>query len=170
MDAFIHSAAGAFIGWALPQHRSGPGAVPLLLAGALLPDVDHFIEPFLDPRSGFAHRGFTHSLFGVAVLAPLAALLALRFSKEKRFARVVALIAIGMLSHVMLDLPTPMGGALFYPFSRKHVHLDILGYVDWTLFALCAPRGLDVCQSRRSRPPWNLVCGIAFYFGLVALF
>ena len=136
MDWFIHSAAGAFIGWALPQRRAGPGAAPLVLVGALLPDVDSFIEPFLDPRSGFAHRAATHSLLGVAVLAPLAALLALRFCKEKRFARVVALIAIGMLSHVMLDLPTPMGGVLFYPFSRTHVRLDILGYVDWTLFAL----------------------------------
>ena len=74
MDPLIHSAAGAFIGWALPQRRAGPGAAPLVVAGALLPDADNFIDPFLDPRSGFAHRGFTHSLFGVAVLAPLAAL------------------------------------------------------------------------------------------------
>ena len=62
--------------------------------------------------------------------------MALRFSKEKRFVRVVALIAIGMLSHLLLDLPTPMGIRLFYPFSRKFVHLDFLGYVDWTLFTL----------------------------------
>ena len=136
MDWLTHSAAGAFIGWALPQRRAGPGAAPLVVAGALLPDVDNFIDPFLDPQSGFAHRGFTHSLFGVAVLAPLAALVALRLSKEKGFARVVALIAIGMLSHVLLDLPTLMGLMLFYPFSRHYVHLDFLGYADWTLFTL----------------------------------
>jgi len=29
-----------------------------------------------------------------------------------------------------------MGTVLFYPFSRNDVHLDFLGYVDWTLFAL----------------------------------
>jgi membrane-bound metal-dependent hydrolase YbcI (DUF457 family) len=136
MDLLTHSAAGAFIGWALPQRWAGPGAARLVVAGALLPDADNFIAPFLDPRSGFAHRGFTHSLFGVAVLAPLAALVALRFSKEKRLARLVALIAIGMLSHVLLDLPTPMGVKFFYPFSRQYVHLDFLGYVDWTLFTL----------------------------------
>ena len=90
----------------------------------------------MDPRSGFVHRGFTHSLFGVAVLAPLVALVALRLSREKRYARLVALIAIGMFSHVLLDLPTPMGAMCFYPFSNKHVHLDILGYLDWTLFTL----------------------------------
>ena len=72
MDPLIHSAAGAFIGWALPRRYASLGAVPLVVAGALLPDLDYFTDPFLDPRSAFAHRGFTHSLFGVAVLAPLA--------------------------------------------------------------------------------------------------
>jgi membrane-bound metal-dependent hydrolase YbcI (DUF457 family) len=136
MDLLIHSAAGAFIGWALPQRMVGSGSTPLVVAGALLPDVDSLIDPFLDPRSGFAHRGFTHSLFGISVLAPLVALVALRFSKEKRFTHVVALIFIGMLSHLLLDLPTPMGTMLFYPFSSRSVHLDFLGYVDWTLFIL----------------------------------
>jgi hypothetical protein len=43
-----------------------------------------------------------------------------------------------MLSHLLLDLPTPMGVMLFFP-SRNDVHLDFLGYFDWTLFtvALC---------------------------------
>lgn len=102
----------------------------------MLPDADNFIVAFLDPQSGFVHRGFTHSLFGIAVLAPLASLVALRLSKEKRYARILALIAIGMLSHVFLDLATPMGVIFFYPFSRGYVRLDLLGYVDWTLFAL----------------------------------
>ena len=82
MDLLIHSAAGAFIGWALPQRREGPSAVPLVIAGALLPDADIFIEP-LDPQSGFVHRGFTHSLLGVAVLAPLAAFVTLLLSGQK---------------------------------------------------------------------------------------
>jgi membrane-bound metal-dependent hydrolase YbcI (DUF457 family) len=41
-----------------------------------------------------------------------------------------------MFSHVLLDLPTPMGTKFFYPFSNKYVHLDFLGYLDWTLFIL----------------------------------
>jgi inner membrane protein len=133
MDALIHSATGAFIGWALPQRREGPNSAPLVITGALLPDVDILIEPFLHPQSGFVHRGFTHSLLGVAVLAPLAALVALLLFRAKGYARLVALIAIGMLSHVLLDLPTPMGTKFFYPFSNNYVHLDLLGYLDWTL-------------------------------------
>src|SRR6266508_5915874 len=136
MDALIHVAAGAFVGWGLPQRWQSPGAALPVVVGALLPDADILIAPFLNPQSGFAHRGFTHSVVGVALLAPLAALVALRLSREKRYGRLVALIAMGMLSHLLLDLPTPMGTVLFYPFSRKAVHLDLLGYVDWTLFAL----------------------------------
>ena len=37
---------------------------------------------------------------------------------------------------MLLDLPTPMGTKFFYPFSNKYVHLDFLGYLDWTLFTL----------------------------------
>lgn len=136
MDLFTHSAAGALIGWALPQHRAGRGAAKLVVAGALLPDADSLIAPFLDPQSGFAHRGFSHSFIGVAVLAPLAALVAWRLSREKRYGQLVGLIAIGMLSHLLLDLPTPMGTVLLYPFSRGYVHLDFLGYADWTLFTI----------------------------------
>ena len=133
MDLFTHGATGAFIGWGLPQRHVGLVATRFVIAGALLPDADVFIEPFVGAQSVFAHRGFTHSLLGVAVLAPLVALVALRFSKEKRLSRLVPLIAIGMLSHILLDLPTPMGVMLFSP-SRRDVHLDFLGYIDWTLF------------------------------------
>jgi membrane-bound metal-dependent hydrolase YbcI (DUF457 family) len=73
---------------------------------------------------------------GVAVLAPLAALGARLLFRGTGYGRLVALIATGMLSHVLLDLPTPMGTKLLYPFSNTYVHLDLLGYADWTLFSL----------------------------------
>lgn len=136
MDELVHGAAGAFIGWALPQRREGPRAAPLVIVGALLPDADIFIEPFVDPHSGFVHRGFTHSLLGIAVLAPLAALVAMRLLRAKQYARLVALIALGMFSHALLDLPTPLGALFFFPFSKQYLHLDLLGYADWTLFTL----------------------------------
>lgn len=136
MDTLIHASAGTFIGWSLPQRWAGSGAALPVVVGALLPDADVLLDPFVNPQSGFAHRGFSHSLVGIALLAPLAALVVFRLSREKRYTRLVILIAMGMLSHLLLDLPTPMGAVLFYPFSRNDVHLDILGYVDWTLFVL----------------------------------
>ena len=135
MDLFTHGATGAFIGWALPRRRVGAAATSLVVAGALLPDADVILAPFVGPRSMFAHRGFTHSLLGVALLTPLVALVASRFGKERRFALLVPLIAIGMLSHILLDLPTPQGVMLLSP-SRRYVQLDFLGYVDWSLFTI----------------------------------
>lgn len=133
MDLLTHSATGAFIGWALPQRREGSSAAPFVIAGALLPDADTLIEPFLDPQSGFVHRGFSHSLVGVGVLAPLIALVALLLFRARGFGRLVALIAIGMFSHLLLDLPTPMGAKVFYPFSDKCIWIC---WVTWT--GLCS--------------------------------
>jgi membrane-bound metal-dependent hydrolase YbcI (DUF457 family) len=68
------------------------------------------------------------------------ALVPLWLSKEKRspanYARLVALIAAGMLSHVCLDLPTEIGAKVFYPFSHQTVFLDWLGHIDLTLITL----------------------------------
>ncbi|MCI0414595.1 metal-dependent hydrolase, partial [bacterium] len=114
-----------FIAWAWPRRWAVPRAAPFVVAAALLPDLDSYIEPYPDfgPGSDFGHRGFTHSLFGAAVLAPVLALVPLWLSKEKgsytRYARLVALIAAGILTHVVLDLPTEIGAKVFYPFYRK---------------------------------------------------
>jgi membrane-bound metal-dependent hydrolase YbcI (DUF457 family) len=142
MDWITHSAAGAFIAWAWPRRWAVAGATPFVVAAALLPDLDSYIEPYPDfgPGSDFGHRGFTHSLFGAAVIAPVIALVPLWLSKEKRsyirYARLVALIAAGILTHVVLDLPTEIGAKVFYPFYRKIVYLDWLGHIDFTLFTL----------------------------------
>ena len=137
MDLLTHSAAGACIAWAWPRRWVVPQAALVAVAAALLPDADMFIDPWGDPRSGFAHRGFTHSLFGVAVLAPLIALVPLWLSKEKRnYVRLVALVAMGMLSHVLLDVMTILGAKVFYPFYRENVYVDWLSELDFTLFTL----------------------------------
>jgi len=50
MDWITHSSAGVFIAWSAPRRWLVPKAVPLAVAGALLPDMDLFIEPLLkDP-------------------------------------------------------------------------------------------------------------------------
>jgi membrane-bound metal-dependent hydrolase YbcI (DUF457 family) len=104
MDWITHASAGGFVAWALPRHWLAPKAVPVAVIGALLPDADLFIEPFLKPGSAFDHRSVTHSLFGIAVLAPVIALVAAWFNKEQSYIRLLPAAAMGMLSHVVLDL------------------------------------------------------------------
>lgn len=140
MDLITHTAAAASIAWALPQRLAGKKAARIAIAGAILPDLDSFIEPYVAAGSAFEHRAFTHSLAGVAVIAPLVALVLLWLSKEERsstrYARLVGLLAAGMLSHVALDLPTEIGAKVFYPFSHETVFLDWLGHIDLTLIIL----------------------------------
>ena len=106
----------------------------------MVPDLDTYIEPYFSAGSAFEHRAFTHSLAGVVLLAPLIALVPHWLSKQERtfsrYAKFAALIAAGMLSHVILDLPTEIGAKVFYPFSRETVFLDWLGHIDLTLLTL----------------------------------
>ncbi len=133
MDWITHSAAGVLVAWSAPRRWVVPKAVPVAIAGALLPDMDLFIEPLLKPGSAFEHRAFTHSFLGVAVLAPIIALVPWWLNKKNSYARLVAFAGMGMLSHLVLDLPTEIGAKIFYPFSRKTIFVDWLGHIDFTL-------------------------------------
>jgi membrane-bound metal-dependent hydrolase YbcI (DUF457 family) len=114
-----------------------PKPVITSATAALLPDLDIFLPGHFNPDATLAHRGFTHSLFGVAVLAPLIAIVPWWLSKQKgTYWRLVALVAMGMISHLALDLPTELGLKIFWPFYAKHVYVDWLGGIDLTLFTV----------------------------------
>src|SRR5690242_18101295 len=123
---------------------AGPPAAALVAAawvGSLLPDADRAgsrvyrptrVErrlPLLRPLGALArlplrllimlpHRGPTHSLFGCAVVAALAALLASLVAPA--FVPYVAGgLAIGYLAHIAGDACTPGGVPLWAPLSRR---------------------------------------------------
>ena len=80
------------------------------LAGALIPDLDYVTE----------HRKLLHNVWVVAAL----------------FAAHPAL-GIGAITHVLLDMLTVMGVALFWPISSRRFGVRIArtgGILDWVLF------------------------------------
>ena len=81
-DTLSTGLGGALLGRALPRAKAGPVATLVVTTASVVPDADVFFDFFArDPLASLTvHRGFTHSLLGVAVLAPL---LALR-SEERR--------------------------------------------------------------------------------------
>lgn len=93
------------------------------VAGGLLPDIDtpdsavgkcvRPIARFLKRKIG--HRTFTHSLLFCALAYPIGTIL-----WRPQFG---VGIAIGILSHIILDMLTPgtYGVALFYPFKKGRV-------------------------------------------------
>lgn len=91
--------------------------------GALLPDIDtkhstvsneHRVTSFFT-RLFFTHRGFTHSLLACGILYVLGMILTGFFPVLP----VVNGLALGVLSHILLDMLNPMGVCLFFPWKKK---------------------------------------------------
>ena len=91
----------------------------LVVAGSLLPDIDHpksWVGRRTRPvstaiASTFSHRGITHSAIAVIGLA------ALLLHAGYRRAGISALV-IGYLSHLAADMLTPQGLRLVWPLRR----------------------------------------------------
>ncbi|MGH8068534.1 MAG: metal-dependent hydrolase [Candidatus Entotheonellia bacterium] len=130
MDLITHGLAGALVAQAGLAQRIGRPATIALVAGAMLPDVD-VVMAWVDELSVVRyHRGLTHSFVGAFLLAlPVAAVLC-RFGKYKRFWPLVGLGALGVLTHVALDLPTSFGTMVFMPFSHERYALNLIFIVD----------------------------------------
>lgn len=156
MDTISTAVGGALLARALPREKAGPAAVWAVTLGSVVPDAD-VVADFLsrDPLAVLTvHRGFTHSLVGVAVLAPLGALLLRRFSPDKNFRRLLALVTLGLLWHLFTDLATSWGTMVFYPFSRTRVVWDLMFIVDFAFSAiLLLPHLAAWIYAERARAP-----------------
>jgi membrane-bound metal-dependent hydrolase YbcI (DUF457 family) len=103
MDWITHRAAGVFVAWSAPRRWVVPNAVRAALAGALLLDVDLFIEPLLKPGSRLRPSRVYSLPPWSTVLAPIIALVPWWFNRKQSYAIFVALAGLGMLSHLVLD-------------------------------------------------------------------
>lgn len=133
MDTVSTGIGGALAAKALPEEWRGPRGVWAVTLASVVPDADVFAD-FLanDPLADLTqHRGFTHSLVGVAVMAPLLALLLWRFTRDKNYKRLLALVTLGLLWHLFTDLATSWGTMVFYPFNRDRVVWDWLFIIDF---------------------------------------
>ncbi len=151
MDPISHAATGALCALAIPKHLrpSSRFFIPLAAAVGLLPDADviftHQPIDFL-----LLHRGISHALIAVPLLAFLAALIALplwiRITRAHarieggHIARtiwplwkVTLFFSIILLTHLWLDCVTTYGTMIFLPFSEYRVRLNGLFIVDLLL-------------------------------------
>lgn len=94
------------------------------VVGGLLPDIDHpksYLGNIIAPISAVimatcGHRTITHSLLFMAIVGVLASLYNVSFGIG---------IAIGILSHIALDMITPgtNGVAFLYPFKKERIKI-----------------------------------------------
>ncbi|HOY73332.1 MAG TPA: metal-dependent hydrolase, partial [Tenuifilaceae bacterium] len=85
MDSLTHIVLGAVVGEAAVGKKMGNKALVYGAIAGSLPDFDVFVARFFDPVDAlFVHRGFSHSLFLLVILAPLAAYAVKHFSHNPR--------------------------------------------------------------------------------------
>jgi inner membrane protein len=157
-----------------------------LIAAANLPDLDIISRLWGSATYLKYHRGYTHSILGVSLLAILlggAIYLFGRKAKPKSGAplspRWLFILAwIGTTSHLLMDFTNSYGVRPFLPFSARWYAWDIMFIFDPLLLVLlCLGLGLptllrlvsEEVGARKSRPAWGAVlslCALVCLWGL----
>jgi inner membrane protein len=137
MDNVTHTLTGLALARA-GLNRYSPHAVALLIVSANAPDIDIVAAANGSLAYLEAHRGYTHSLIGLPVLAALCVLLvAVIFRRALPWWRAYLLCAVGIGSHLLLDWTNSYGTRLLLPFSSRWFHMDITALYDgWIMAAL----------------------------------
>ena len=185
MDNLTHTLTALALSHA-GLHRKTRFATLTLIAAANLPDVDIASGLWGSVTYLEYHRGFTHSILGVSLLAFLLALTIYFLGGKAKskpgpaisFPWLLILAWIGTASHLLMDFTNSYGIRPFLPFSARWYALDIMYIFDPLLLALlCLGLGLpwllrlvsEEVGARKSRPAWGAVfslCALVFLWGL----
>lgn len=135
MDNLTHSLTG--IALARAGLNRFPRATLLMVIAVNIPDIDMVSWLQGRIRNLEIHRGYTHSLICLPLMALLAVGLTALISRRRLPWGLAWLIAsIGVASHLLLDLFTSYGVRLLLPFSSRWFYLDIFSLVDWIVLAV----------------------------------
>src|SRR6202045_4230737 len=183
MDTITHGIAGALIGKAIcrgdemfalrPMNRARVITWSLML-GAIFPDSDVFRETLSHNELLVVtwHRSITHSLICLPIFALALAALTRWFVRWRKwpapsFAALTGIYAIGIASHILLDLVTSFGTMIWSPLRWSRPAWDLIFIIDFSLSAiLLVPQILawvyarGEALKRRALVSW-LVFGVA---------
>ena len=152
MDTITHGIAGALISKAVfrgedlfAPHAINRGRIITwsLMLGAIFPDSDTLRDIFSSNQLLMItwHRSITHSLvllpFWAAALAGVTRWFALKRKWEApSFAALTGIYAVGILSHILLDLVTTFGTMIWSPLSWSRPAWDLIFIVDFAFTAI----------------------------------
>lgn len=148
MDNLTHSLFAATLG-RTPLGRAGRGTTLTLILASNAPDVDIVATAGGGLKYLEWHRGMTHGPIGVVGLSIVSAAL-VHFGRallrrrgrdgalvgarspaaDASFPMLLAVAAIGVVCHVLMDLPTSYGTRALSPFSWRWYALDWMPIVD----------------------------------------
>jgi len=152
MDTITHGIAGALIGkavfrgddmLALRDMNRRRVITWVLMIGAIFPDSDVFRDMFShdDLLLITWHRSITHSLLCLPLFALALAALTHLFVRWRKwdapgFGVLTGIYAVGILSHILLDLVTSFGTMIWSPLKWSRPAWDLIFIVDFTFTAI----------------------------------
>jgi inner membrane protein len=136
MDNITHSLTG----WAIARaglDRLCPQGAILLILSANAPDID-ILALTQGPLTYFeAHRGYTHSVLLLPLMAALPVLVvAALFRRKLPWWRAWLLCCLGVASHLLIDWTNNYGIRLWLPFSSRWFHLDLNFLYDGVIMSV----------------------------------
>ncbi len=135
MDNLTHTLVGLMLSRA-GFNRVSPRATALLLLAANAPDLDSISRFGGTVRYLEYHRGLSHALVAIPVLALIPVLLVRLFSRTKLPWRRAYLVSLaGVATHPLLDWTNVYGVRLLEPFSSAWLRADIFSVVDVWIWA-----------------------------------
>ncbi|HEY2121840.1 MAG TPA: metal-dependent hydrolase [Candidatus Acidoferrum sp.] len=152
MDTITHGIAGALIAKAAFH---GDDLFPLtpvtkrrvitwsLMLGAIFPDSDVFRDMLSSDKLLMLtwHRSITHSLICFPLWTLLLAALTYKIARWRKwnspsFRALCGIWAVGILSHILLDLLTTFGTMIWSPLQWSRPAWDVLFIIDFTFTAI----------------------------------
>jgi inner membrane protein len=174
MDNLTHSLV------AVALSRSGlrrltPHATLLLLISSNLPDIDILALGGGQLTDLEIHRGYTHALIAIPLLAIISVLLTAVIGEERiRYGAAFFIGCAGLGSHLLLDWTSSFGIRALLPFSSKWFYLDLNGFYDGVILTALAlafawPSFVDLVSSEIGRNTKNRGQGSAIFMMLFLL-
>src|SRR5258707_6792055 len=174
MDTITHGIAGALIGKAVFRGEDMFVAHPMnrgriitwsLMLGAIFTDSDVIRDFFSSDKLLIVtwHRSITHSLVMLALWALVLAGITRAFANWRKweapsFAALSAIYAVGILSHILLDLVTSFGTMIWSPLQWSRPAWDLIFIVEFTMTAiLLVPQLLAWVYARPEKAPRRAV-------------
>jgi len=152
MDTITHGIAGALIGKAIFRGEDMFASAPInrgrvitwsQMLGAIFPDSDVFRDLFSSDKLLIVtwHRSLTHSLVLLPLWALLLAAITQALARWRKweappFADLIGIYAVGLLSHILLDLVTSFGTMIWSPLQWSRPAWDLIFIIDFTLTAI----------------------------------
>lgn len=174
MDTITHGIAGALISKAAfggsglfspKEIEKGTITTWALMLGAIFPDCDVLRDFFSNDQLLLLtwHRSITHSLLCLPIWAVLLAYLTGVLARWRKweapsFRRLTGIYAVGILSHIFLDLVTSFGTMVWSPLRWSRPAWDLLVIIDFTFSAVVLiPQLLAWAYSNADRVRWSAI-------------